>query len=165
MKVPYVFNKKPHIAELKALLKSEAAARQIDLELKGLTLVDRDAVSFSAAVKPTVSSSRIVRLISASGSRESSAKTKASVCERQTDSGLLAIHVQSCGSASPLSDRHASESATRGDVHKFGQSPQKDHQDSISSCNANKLWSLRWSRIGRAFRSKFRRSYKCIRML
>ena len=35
-----------HIAELKALLKSEAGARQIVLDLKNLTLVDRDAVKF-----------------------------------------------------------------------------------------------------------------------
>jgi anti-anti-sigma regulatory factor len=35
-----------HVPELKALLESEAAARQIVLDLKDLTLVDRDAVSF-----------------------------------------------------------------------------------------------------------------------
>jgi anti-anti-sigma regulatory factor len=35
-----------HLKELKTLLKSEAAARQIVLDLKDLTLVDRDAVSF-----------------------------------------------------------------------------------------------------------------------
>jgi anti-anti-sigma regulatory factor len=35
-----------HVDELKTLLKSEAAARQIVLDLKDLTLVDRDAVSF-----------------------------------------------------------------------------------------------------------------------
>jgi anti-anti-sigma regulatory factor len=34
------------VAELKALLKSEAAGRQIVLDLKDLTLVDRDAVRF-----------------------------------------------------------------------------------------------------------------------
>jgi anti-anti-sigma regulatory factor len=34
------------IAELKALLKSEAAGRQLVLDLKDLTLVDRDAVRF-----------------------------------------------------------------------------------------------------------------------
>jgi anti-anti-sigma regulatory factor len=35
-----------HLDELKTLLKSEAAARQIVLDLRDLTLVDRDAVSF-----------------------------------------------------------------------------------------------------------------------
>jgi hypothetical protein len=35
-----------HLDELKMLLKSEADARQIVLDLKDLTLVDRDAVSF-----------------------------------------------------------------------------------------------------------------------
>jgi anti-anti-sigma regulatory factor len=35
-----------HVAELKALLESEAPTRQIVLDLKDLTLVDRDAVSF-----------------------------------------------------------------------------------------------------------------------
>jgi anti-anti-sigma regulatory factor len=35
-----------HIAELKALLESEAANRQIVLDLKDLTLVDRDTVMF-----------------------------------------------------------------------------------------------------------------------
>jgi anti-anti-sigma regulatory factor len=35
-----------HVDELKTLLKSEADARQIVLDLKDLTLVDRDAVSF-----------------------------------------------------------------------------------------------------------------------
>ena len=35
-----------HLDELKTLLKSEADARQIVLDLKDLTLVDRDAVSF-----------------------------------------------------------------------------------------------------------------------
>jgi hypothetical protein len=35
-----------HVDELKTLLKSEAAAQQIVLDLKDLTLVDRDAVSF-----------------------------------------------------------------------------------------------------------------------
>jgi anti-anti-sigma regulatory factor len=35
-----------HIAELKALLESEAAAREIALDLKDLTLVDRDVVRF-----------------------------------------------------------------------------------------------------------------------
>jgi anti-anti-sigma regulatory factor len=34
------------VDELKTLLKSEATARQIVLDLKDLTLVDRDAVSF-----------------------------------------------------------------------------------------------------------------------
>ena len=34
------------IAELKALLKSETGIRQIVLDLKDLTLVDQDAVSF-----------------------------------------------------------------------------------------------------------------------
>jgi anti-anti-sigma regulatory factor len=34
------------VAELKALLKSEAAGRQIVLDLKDMTLVDRDAVNF-----------------------------------------------------------------------------------------------------------------------
>jgi len=35
-----------HVVELKALLASEAHARQIVLDLQDLTLVDRDAVSF-----------------------------------------------------------------------------------------------------------------------
>ena len=35
-----------HIAEVKALLESEAAAREMALDLKDLTLVDRDAVRF-----------------------------------------------------------------------------------------------------------------------
>jgi anti-anti-sigma regulatory factor len=35
-----------HLPELKVLLESEAAARQIVLDLKDLTLADRDAVSF-----------------------------------------------------------------------------------------------------------------------
>jgi hypothetical protein len=35
-----------HIAELKALLKSETDTRQIILDLKDLTLVDRDAIGF-----------------------------------------------------------------------------------------------------------------------
>jgi hypothetical protein len=35
-----------HVDELTTLLKSEAAARQIVLDLRDLTLVDRDAVSF-----------------------------------------------------------------------------------------------------------------------
>jgi hypothetical protein len=35
-----------HVDELKTLLKSEAAVRQIVLDLKDLTLVDREAVSF-----------------------------------------------------------------------------------------------------------------------
>jgi anti-anti-sigma regulatory factor len=34
------------VAELRALLKSEATGRQIVLDLKDLTLVDRDAVRF-----------------------------------------------------------------------------------------------------------------------
>jgi anti-anti-sigma regulatory factor len=33
-----------HVAEMEALLRSEAAAREIVLDLKDLTLVDRDAV-------------------------------------------------------------------------------------------------------------------------
>ncbi len=37
---------KQHVAELKALLRSEVATRQIVLDLKDLTLVDRDVVSF-----------------------------------------------------------------------------------------------------------------------
>ena len=37
---------KQHGAELKALLRSEVATRQIVLDLKDLTLVDRDAVRF-----------------------------------------------------------------------------------------------------------------------
>ena len=37
---------KQHVAELKALLRSEVATRQIVLDLKDLTLVDRDAVRF-----------------------------------------------------------------------------------------------------------------------
>jgi hypothetical protein len=35
-----------HVGDLKALLMSEAEARQIVLDLKDLTLVDRDAVCF-----------------------------------------------------------------------------------------------------------------------
>jgi len=35
-----------HVAEMEALLKSEAATREIVLDLKDLTLVDRDAVRF-----------------------------------------------------------------------------------------------------------------------
>jgi hypothetical protein len=35
-----------HIAELEALIKSEAKGRRIALELKDLTLVGRDAISF-----------------------------------------------------------------------------------------------------------------------
>jgi len=35
-----------HVAELKALLKSETGAQQIVLDLKDLTLVDRAAVRF-----------------------------------------------------------------------------------------------------------------------
>jgi len=35
-----------HVDELKTLLKSEAAAQQIVLDLEDLTLVDRDAVNF-----------------------------------------------------------------------------------------------------------------------
>ena len=38
--------KAEHVAELKALFKSEAGTRQIVLDLKDLTLVDRDAVRF-----------------------------------------------------------------------------------------------------------------------
>ncbi len=37
---------KQHVAELKALLRSEVATRQIVLDLKDLTLVDRGVVSF-----------------------------------------------------------------------------------------------------------------------
>jgi anti-anti-sigma regulatory factor len=37
---------KQHVAELKALQRSEVATRQIVLDLKDLTLVDRDVVSF-----------------------------------------------------------------------------------------------------------------------
>ena len=35
-----------HVAEVEALLRSEAATREIVLDLKDLTLVDRDAVRF-----------------------------------------------------------------------------------------------------------------------
>ena len=35
-----------HVAEMETLLRSEAAARKIVLDLKDLTLVDRDAVRF-----------------------------------------------------------------------------------------------------------------------
>ena len=35
-----------HVAEMETLLKSEAVARKIVLDLKDLTLVDRDAVRF-----------------------------------------------------------------------------------------------------------------------
>ena len=35
-----------HVAEMEALFKSEVSARQIVLDLKDLTLVDRDAVRF-----------------------------------------------------------------------------------------------------------------------
>ena len=38
--------KAEHVAELKALLKSETGTQQIVLDLKDLTLVDRDAVRF-----------------------------------------------------------------------------------------------------------------------
>jgi hypothetical protein len=59
-----------HVAELKALFRSEAGTRQIVLDLKDLTLVDRDAAGFSRPVKRTASSSSIVQLTSASGLRE-----------------------------------------------------------------------------------------------
>jgi anti-anti-sigma regulatory factor len=51
-----------HVAEMETLLRSEAAAQKMVLDLKDLTLVDRDA------------NSRIVQLTSASGSEENEAR-------------------------------------------------------------------------------------------
>ena len=57
------------VAELKALLKSETGAQQVVLDLRDLTLVDRDAVRFLESCEGA-SSLRTVRLTFASGSRE-----------------------------------------------------------------------------------------------
>ena len=62
-----------HLAELKTLLSSEANGCSIILDLRDLTLVDQDAVSFLGTAKPATSSSRIAQHTSASGSRENEA--------------------------------------------------------------------------------------------
>jgi anti-anti-sigma regulatory factor len=59
-----------NVDELKELFASEAKGRGIALDLKDLTLVDRDAA------KRTASSSRIAQHTSESGSRENEAKVK-----------------------------------------------------------------------------------------
>jgi len=59
-----------NVAELETILSSETKGRRIVLDLKDLTLVDRDAVGSSSAAKRTASRSRIVRHTSANGSRE-----------------------------------------------------------------------------------------------
>ena len=59
---------------MEALLRSEAAAQKIVLDLKDLTLVDRDQSGFLGGVKRPASSSRIVQLTSASGSGKNEAR-------------------------------------------------------------------------------------------
>jgi anti-anti-sigma regulatory factor len=63
-----------HVAEMETLLMSEAATREIVLDLQDLTLVDRDAVRFLERCEAVASSSRIVQLTSASGSGENEAR-------------------------------------------------------------------------------------------
>ena len=59
-----------NLDELKKLFVSEARGRHISLNLKELTLVDQDAVTFLGDVKSTTSSSRIVQHTSGNGSPE-----------------------------------------------------------------------------------------------
>ena len=55
------------VGELRRLLELEEAGSHIALDLKDVTLVDRDESSFWLLAKRTASSSRIVRLTSVNG--------------------------------------------------------------------------------------------------